>query len=73
MAESVGFKMTERRAPKGKFRIIGVDTYDGTDWVYDDLDDLESAKDFADKKGGEMLKTHVYDDNGDNKYSAGIF
>ncbi len=60
-----------RKAPSGKFRIIGVDTFDGTDWVYKDVDTLKEAKKFADKKGGIMLEVHVYNDEGEHIYEAG--
>jgi hypothetical protein len=54
----------ELKAPAGKFRVVGVDTFDGTDWVYGDYDTQEQALALAEAKGGEMLKTHVYDDTG---------
>lgn len=60
-----------RKAPKGKFRVVGVDTFDGGDWVYDDMDTLEEAKKFADEKGARMLRIYVYDDIGVCKHSAG--
>jgi hypothetical protein len=63
----------ELKAPKGKFRVVGVDTFDGTDWVIDDFDKKEVAIKVADGKGGTMLKTHVYDDKGNNVHSAGTF
>lgn len=62
-----------RKAPKGKFRVIGVDTFDGGDWVQGDFDTLEKAKEIADEKGGTMTKMHVYDDNGRHVYDAGTF
>lgn len=62
-----------RNAPKGKFRIIGVDTFDGSDWVYKDVDTFEEAKKFADEEGGVMLKVHVYNDEGKHVYEAGTF
>ena len=63
----------EQKAPKGKFRVIGVDTFDGTDWVIDDVNTVEMAIKVADGKGGTMLKTHVYDDKGKHIHSAGTF
>ncbi len=62
-----------RNAPKGKFRIVGVDTFDGTDWVYKDVDTFEEAKKFADKKGDVMLMVHVFNDEGKHVYKAGTF
>jgi hypothetical protein len=61
------------QAPKGKFRVVGVDTFDGTDWVEGDFKTKEEAFERANKKGGEMLKTHVYDDKGNHLHDAGTF
>ena len=65
--------MTALYAPLGKFRAVGVDTYDGTDWVSGDFDDKATALIAAEKEGGTMLKTHVYDDKGKNVGSFGTF
>lgn len=64
-----------RTAPKGKFRVIGVDTFDGGDWKYDDYKTLAAAKKFVDEetKGKQMLKVYVYDDKGACVYSSGSF
>lgn len=62
-----------RKAPKGKFRVIGVDTFDGGDWVEDDFDTREEAIERATTKGGEMTKMHVYDDRGQHIHDAGTF
>jgi hypothetical protein len=40
-----------REAPIGKFRIVGVDTFDGTDWHEGDRDTLAEAYELAKKKG----------------------
>jgi len=64
-------ELFSRNAPNGKFRIIGVDTFDGTDWVYEDVGTLEEAKKFADKTGAKFLKIHVYNDKGEHMYEAG--
>lgn len=66
-------ELFSRKAPKGKFRIVGVDTFDGSDWVYKDVDTFEEAKKFADEEGGVMLKVHVYNDEGEHVYEAGTF
>ncbi len=63
----------ELKAPSGKFRVVGVDTFDGTDWVVGDYDTRESALGVAFIKGGEMLKMHVYDDKGNHCGEAGRF
>jgi hypothetical protein len=62
-----------RSAPVGKFRVIGVDTFDGGDWVDGDFDSREVALAHAKARGGEMLKMHVYDDKGNHVGSAGSF
>jgi len=63
----------ELKAPKGKFRVVGVDTFDGTDWVEGDFDTKEEALELAKLKGGTMLKTHVYDDKGNHINGFGSF
>ena len=60
-------------APQGKFRVVGVDTFDHTDWVEGDYATQHEAERAADKLGGSMLKTHVYDDQGVWLYGAGSF
>lgn len=64
-----------RKAPKGKFRVIGVDTFDGGDWVSGDFGTLEKAQEKVDKetKGAQMLKMYVYDDTGKCVYSGGSY
>jgi hypothetical protein len=61
------------RAPEGKFRVIGVDTFDRTDWVEGDFDTLEEALARARTAGGVMLRTHVYNDQGRHMGDAGTF
>lgn len=63
----------ELKAPAGKFRVVGVDTFDRTEWVEGDFDTLEDALARASMRGGEMLKTHVYDDKGNHRGEAGRF
>jgi hypothetical protein len=62
-----------RAAPPGKFRVIGVDTFDAGDWVQGDFDTLEEAMKCAREKGGSMCKMHVYDDKGEHQGQAGTF
>ncbi len=61
------------KAPKGKFRVIGVDTFDGGDWIEGDFDSKKEAFERANSKGGTMLKTHVYDDKGNHLHQSGSF
>jgi len=53
-----------RKAPKGKFRVVCVDTFDGTDWVEGDYKNLSDARQVAKIKSGELLKVHIYNDKG---------
>jgi hypothetical protein len=62
-----------RNAPTGKFRVVWVDTFDGDDGVLGDFDTFDLAKEAADKNGGEMSKSHVYNDQGKHVYEAGTF
>lgn len=59
--------------PKGKFRVVGVDTFDGGDWVEGDFDSREAAIAHANSRGGQMTKMHVYDDTGRHISDAGTF
>lgn len=61
------------KPPKGKFRVIGVDTFDGGDWVEGDFDTAEKALAHAKARGGTMLKMYVYDDIGRRIGAAGSF
>lgn len=60
-------------APKGQFRVICVDTFDGGDWVQGDFATREEAVNVARSKGGEMLRAYVYDDTGKQLSGAGTF
>jgi len=64
-----------RQAPEGKFRVVGVDTFDGTDWVDGDYETLDLAKTRIQEKtkGESMLKYYIYDDTGKFVDSAGTF
>lgn len=62
-----------KKAPKGQFRVVGVDTFDNMDWVEGDFKNKKLALAYADSKGGQMLKMHVYDDKGNNIHDAGTF
>lgn len=62
-----------RNAPRGKYRVIGVDTFDGGDWHQGDFDTKDAALKCAHDKGGPMTKMHVYDDSGHHVGEAGTF
>lgn len=62
-----------RDPPKGKWRVIGVDTFDGGDWIEGDFDTKDEALARAKQKGGNMTKMHVYDDAGHHVGETGTF
>ena len=62
-----------RQAPAGKHRVIGVDTFDGGDWVQGDCDTLAEAQELAEEEGGEMTMMHIYNDKGEHVGNAGTF
>ena len=66
-------ELFSREAPTGKFKVVGVDTFDGTDWEDGTFDTRDEAIEHADKRGGTMLRMYVYDENGDWIHSAGTF
>jgi hypothetical protein len=68
-------ELFSRNAKKGKFRVIGVDTFDGGDWLEGEFKSLEEAKKhIAEKtKGQQMLKMYIYDEVGNPVGSAGSF
>lgn len=53
-----------RKASEGKFRIICVDTFDGTDWLGGDYKNLSDARKAKKSLSGELLKVHIYNDKG---------
>lgn len=77
VAEAINFRRsgsfvspggTELIAPKGKFRAIGVDTFEGpfADWVIGDYFTKEEALAQAEAtcSGRQMTRAYVYDDAG---------
>ena len=68
-------EMPTRTAPAGKFRVIAVDTFDKTDWVSGDFDDLGSAQTHIrrETRGKQMLRMHIYDDQGRHVGDGGAF
>ena len=62
-----------RAAPAGKFRVIGVDTFDGTDWHEADFDTREEAEAHVKKRGADMTVFYVYNDKGTFLRGAGRF
>lgn len=56
--------MNERCAPIGKYRVIGVDSFDGSDWHEGDFDTAADAVQRAKEKDAAMRNMYVYDDTG---------
>lgn len=66
-------ELFSRCAPRGKFRVVGVDTFDGGDWLEGDFPTLEKAKKRASEEGGQMTVMYIYNDNGQCVGRAGTF
>lgn len=66
---------TARTARLGMYRVIAVDTFDGTDWVAKDCASLAEAQMYAREEtaGKQMLKMHIYDDQGGHCGDEGTF
>jgi hypothetical protein len=65
----------ELKAPKGKFRVIGVDTLEGLNADYligDYATESEAIRNAADK-AGQMNPCYVYDDKGGLRWHDGSF
>jgi hypothetical protein len=66
----------ERTAPKGKFRIVFVDTFSNEDFVLSTHASLQAAKAKCDKtiiENPSMTKVYTYDDKGNMVYERGNF
>lgn len=63
----------DKIAPQGKFRLVGVDTFDNNDWVEKDFDDKKEACEIASIRGGVMLKMYIYDDQGRCIFQSGTY
>ena len=63
----------ELKAPPGKFRVIGVDTFEGPleDYLIGDFEDKDVAIKTATNKAGDMNPCYVYDDQGKRIFGAG--
>jgi len=71
--EIVSDVWTELIAKEENFRIVWVDTFDGDDWVIDEVETLKEAMDIARSRWWTMLKTHVYDSSGRHRGEGGSF
>lgn len=63
------------RAPAGKFRVIGVDTFEGPreDYLIGDYDNETLAIEVARGHAGEMNPVYVYDPSGKCVWKGGTF
>lgn len=61
------------KAPHGKFRVVGVDTFEGptADYLVGDFGTSAEAIQVAHKNGGEMNICYVYDDTGEIVFTQG--
>lgn len=64
-------RRTLRKAPKGKFRVVGVFIVDGNDTFLEDYDTFEEAKRVADSQCDNLTRMHVYDDQRKHLYEVG--
>ena len=66
----------QTQAPKGQYRVIGLDPFDtltspsGPLWK--DCETFDEARDFADRNGELYAWIYVYDDAGEILYEAGF-
>lgn len=58
----------KRKAPVGKFRVIGEDNFSYEDWVAGDFQTLDEAKSYVEAHPKEMQVMLVYDDQGKELY-----
>ena len=65
------------QAPKGQYRVIGLDPIDTLTWpngpLWKDCETLEEAIELADRSGESYFWTYVFDDNGELLYEAGSY
>src|SRR5258707_8263261 len=65
------------QAPKGQYRVIGLDHIDTLDSpsgpLSKDFESFDAAKDLADRMTEEYLWTYVYDDAGELLYQASSY
>jgi hypothetical protein len=69
--------MMQVQAPKGQYRVIGLDPVDTLTWpsgpLCQDCETFEEARDLAERNGDLYLWIYVYDDNGKCLYEAGCY
>jgi hypothetical protein len=69
--------MMQVQAPKGQYRVIGLDPVDTLTWpsgpLFKDGETFDEALDLAESNGDLYLWIYVYDDNGKCLYEAGCY
>ena len=60
------------KAPPGKFRVVGVDTFEGpdADYLMEDLDSMAAAQRLADENAAPHNPVYVYDERGELVYTG---
>lgn len=66
-------ELFSRKARKGFFRVISVDTFDGSDCSHGNHKRIERAITLAKAHSGTMRKCYVYNDQGKCVWSGGTF
>ena len=65
----------EVRAPRGQYRVIGLDPVDTlmspSGPLWEDCDTLDEALDLADRNNELYLRIYIYDDTGEVLHEAG--
>jgi len=65
----------QTQAPKGQFRVIGLDPVDTLTWpsgpLWKDCESIEDARNVADRNEGSYAWVYIYDDTGEILYEGG--
>jgi hypothetical protein len=67
--------ITELKAPKGKYRVVGVDIFSNEDYLIGDFKSYDDARKTVTKWGehAQMTKIYLYDDKGRILCEAGSY
>ena len=65
----------QTQAPRGQYRVIGLDPLDTLTWpsgpLWKDCETLDEAREFADSNSHVYARIYVYNDVGEILYEAG--
>ena len=65
----------QTQAPRGQYRVIGLDPFDTLTWpsgpLWKDCETLDEAREFADSNSDVYARIYVYNDVGEILYEAG--